>query len=909
MKKLAISFLIPAVLAIFIMQEAHSQARYSFDYNAESVTQSNIRSHRDIKLVKTRLQNSNLFIEIEFNQQVAFFNEFISHRDLAQKTTIRGIRYVGTLSADNYKRFIEKLPEHVIDYSEFSTTVATSHLFVFRLASFSNFEFTFHYYPMEARGGFNEFGGRVGTITMSFNHKPAEIAIVSEKTSEPEAPVNAIPDPVVEQPSVPPPPRAETPAAAPRQATTQPAPPDPCIQINADIDLFHRSYRPVVQDTHNELLSLQDKLRKREIDGLMAEKRTEDAEAIINEIESKLQELKLTAERQRCAANANIADFEKIIRDIRQTVYAVKRLAAPDFIEFCLGLEREFSSELNAFKERQLWYLSEIEMIKDESINRMNEYAFYNRHKNQLLQRLDELLIQYRSDSLSFIGLMDSFNNKIRQARQYGNRTMIFSSNYDGLERNFASLSGRLYNHREDIRKIPPDSPPYALYSIIGIIALFVFIGVIFYIKSIVRKKKEQKIARKKDTQISIVSVEPKTIAPEPAEQIDTPQIKPSPSEVTSEMIQVVQKKTANEAGKGLKHVNGDQSSAYFPINLYETWEDSSVKMVYIKNTFIIKIYEFFSRSLSSEGAVTETGGYIIGNWDYNPREPQKYDLSFEDFIEPGDDAVYGEYELNFGAKIGIKLEHTISNYKEKSGKSFVLVAWIHSHPGLQIFLSTQDLRVHGMLSDNTHKNRLIALVLDTKTDDLLFGFFSYKSDHTLNNTNGEMKYHSLEEMRDWAISSGKPAGNTPFSALLKEVLPTSKLSGLYFKNSAIIEIDLFVSGKLSDNNPAIGLCKGTVNNPDIPGNKTFTIEGIIENLEELTNNSFGGLVCVNTTIQELKTSYQAVISNKSISFIIIYDHSEKEILVYPADQQQNFHENQPLRIQFMEMKKWTRRK
>ncbi len=210
--------------------------------------------------------------------------------------------------------------------------------------------------------------------------------------------------------------------------------------------------------------------------------------------------------------------------------------------------------------------------------------------------------------------------------------------------------------------------------------------------------------------------------------------------------------------GKGLKYMDEAGMDNYYMIDLREYWEDTMVTKVFLHRHLIRKTYRFFYESCVSKGRVLETGGYIIGGWEADPDNPQVYHVSLEDFIQPGDDAIYGEYELNFGAKIGVRLEKAIREYREKPGREYTLTAWFHSHPEIKIFLSNNDILVQEALAGRENKHKLLALVIDPITQDkgkvaFYTGIFPYRTDETMNNSSSDMKLIKWKDLYDWALS------------------------------------------------------------------------------------------------------------------------------------------------------------
>ena len=196
----------------------------------------------------------------------------------------------------------------------------------------------------------------------------------------------------------------------------------------------------------------------------------------------------------------------------------------------------------------------------------------------------------------------------------------------------------------------------------------------------------------------------------------------------------------------GLKHVK-DHLGEYLVFDMDMVFADTAINKVYFNTALIKKLYDFFNNSLEADGRTNETGCFIVGCWDHEQGRDDRYDISLEYMVEPGDDADFGEYSLNFGKKISINMASVIANLGEKSKRDYVLTCWMHSHPGLGLFLSNQDLIVQKQLTYSDHRNRLLALVIDTNTPDLKLGFFTAKANGEMNNKEEVKRWFSFEEI------------------------------------------------------------------------------------------------------------------------------------------------------------------
>jgi len=216
----------------------------------------------------------------------------------------------------------------------------------------------------------------------------------------------------------------------------------------------------------------------------------------------------------------------------------------------------------------------------------------------------------------------------------------------------------------------------------------------------------------------------------------------------------------------GLKHVK-DHPGEYLTFDMDKVYSDTAVNKVYISTALIKKLYDFFNNSLEVDGRTNETGCFIVGCWDHQPGRNNRYDISLEYMVEPGDDADFGEYSLNFGKKISINMASVIANLGEKSKRDYVLTCWMHSHPGLGLFLSNQDLIVQKQLTYSDHRNRLLALVIDTNTPDLKLGFFTAKTNGEMNNKEEVKHWFSFEEINRQARDMNR--NHAPKEDLLSE--------------------------------------------------------------------------------------------------------------------------------------------
>ena len=151
---------------------------------------------------------------------------------------------------------------------------------------------------------------------------------------------------------------------------------------------------------------------------------------------------------------------------------------------------------------------------------------------------------------------------------------------------------------------------------------------------------------------------------------------------------------------------------AYMVINTADFTPDSAVRRVYIKNSCIKDVYNLYAEDLRNTENPKEDGCMVLGRWVHDELS-HTYDISLEEVVFPGDDAVFKEYELNFGGKIKLRIAEKLRKLRRDTNLQYDLVCWIHSHPGLGVFFSNSDVNVQMQLKHSQHPNFLIAFVVD----------------------------------------------------------------------------------------------------------------------------------------------------------------------------------------------------
>lgn len=261
-----------------------------------------------------------------------------------------------------------------------------------------------------------------------------------------------------------------------------------------------------------------------------------------------------------------------------------------------------------------------------------------------------------------------------------------------------------------------------------------------------------------------------------------------SPRQPADREIVVRRKTTSILKKQSLENVIDNPS--YLAIDCADFCTLSAVRRIYIKNTCIKDIYNMYAEDLRNPENPKEDGCMVLGRWVHD-KEKNEYYVSLEEVIKPGDDAVFSEYELNFGGKIKLKVSEKLRKLRRETDLQYDMTCWVHSHPGLGVFFSNQDNTVHMQLKHPTHPHFLTALVIDILTPEQELGIFTFKPDGTLNSKADLTQMYSLEDMYKWAIESERNTFKREdyFDTLTHAKQYENSCHGVHLSNSAIIDI------------------------------------------------------------------------------------------------------------------------
>ena len=557
-------------------------------------------------------------------------------------------------------------------------------------------------------------------------------------------------------------------------------------------------------------------------------------------------------------------------------------------------IKTKYDSLFGIFVNKILQFEDEYKTLRGEfEDNRYNKWYFKSKKKKFIGRAnkiYDQIIVLQTNDSIT--------------KTEKNNQLALYEFNIDfDKELDFDKI---LLNLKPDVRFLsaeieewPANSFPYLYLILFLFVVSTLLFGARVYLKAL--KAKNQKSKMPKSVITSLDNGE-----------------KPSGGGIT-----ITQTQNSLVKGKGLFSVRQKSGIDFLELDMSREWNDSAVAKIYFQRDCIIKTYRFFEDSIhdvDTETTANETGGYLIGRWDFNNDDPDKYDVSLEDFIEPGDDASFSRYQLNFGAKIGVKLQKSLENCRQKENLDFVMTAWFHSHPGLKIFLSDFDLTVQEDFSRKENKHRMVALVIDPYTDNFDTGIFTYKAGGEMNNAKDSKQFFSLENMYQWAISPVNTNNHDNyFTTSVNQLYPDSIVNKVFFSNPCILEIKRHIE----DNSAAPGINEITT---FIGGYKFFSDHAsydiVCENLvsstieetsEKAENRKITGCLIatsgINPDISQIINKPEII--DNQILMIILYNYDDNTLMIISRNREKVFNKVPEVggRIAFTDMVTWTRKR
>ena len=346
-------------------------------------------------------------------------------------------------------------------------------------------------------------------------------------------------------------------------------------------------------------------------------------------------------------------------------------------------------------------------------------------------------------------------------------------------------------------------------------------------------------------------------------------------------------------------------NEAYMKIDAQDFCSDSAVKTIYFKNSCIKEIYQMYAEDLRNPDNPKEDGCMVLGRWVLND-ETKQYDVSLEQIVLPGDDAVFSEYELNFGGKIKLKVSERLRRLRRETNLQYDLICWVHSHPGLGVFFSSSDNNVHMQLDHPSHSGSLTAIVVDILTPNQELGFFTFRTDQTINSKSDLTRMYSLEEIYKWAVRSerGTFKSEDYYNTLSDVKQHTDECYGVELSNSAIIDMAALA---VEQTNGFVGMVHGY--SLQRSGRNEHIIANVSKTEEDPGNELIGCFVIASHC--SIPSVRKAVAQHMDkIQFVLVYTASDGLITSIPVigkelSDSEDYYGEQKLE----DLKIWTRRK
>lgn len=438
------------------------------------------------------------------------------------------------------------------------------------------------------------------------------------------------------------------------------------------------------------------------------------------------------------------------------------------------------------------------------------------------------------------------------------------------------------YNASLYQKRIDELTPPYAMLIVLALVCLVILIALIFYIRAFIRHR-----AIKSHKSVMMESA---------IRSIDEEKEEPVLYQHGLEQVR-----------------NETKNNEYYIVDMNTVFDDSAIEKVYISRSCVLSIYRFFLEFLKLNGKTNETGCFVIGRWE--PLDSGSYNISLEEIIEPGNDAIYGEYELDFGTQIGIGLESAIINSRQISQQDYVQTCWIHSHPSIGLFLSNHDLIVQSQLVYSEHPMRMLAIVIDSNTEDLDTAFFTYKKSGEMNNKEDLKTILSFEQIAQWArgMIVEQPEKIVFDASHYYECIsncPDALIDTFLFSGASIIDIDYTI-------NPNAGGLKGYFYGKSLYkcSDKSLQKKVLIEDFD--TSNTKDNEEPVGCLLVLPEFSYQAVLVKYEpiigrYDFFVVYNTQQDDLRIISRSENGKYlirSERDLHSVEMMELRKWTRRR
>ena len=345
---------------------------------------------------------------------------------------------------------------------------------------------------------------------------------------------------------------------------------------------------------------------------------------------------------------------------------------------------------------------------------------------------------------------------------------------------------------------------------------------------------------------------------------------------------------------------------AYLVIDSKDFCQQSAVRRIYLKNTCVKEIYNMYAEDLRNPENPKEDGCMVLGRWVYD-KENNEYYVSLEHVVMPGDDAIFSEYELNFGGKIKLKVSERLRKLRRETDLQYDMTCWVHSHPGLGVFFSNSDANVQNQLKHPSHPYFLTAIVVDILTPHQELGIFTFKPDGSINAKADLTHMYSLEEMYRWAIESERNTFKAEdfFNTLAHSNAHDNSFYGIHLNNGAIIDLDKLIME--SADTGLIGFAHGYVQNEGVQYQVAVTA---VSRQNVIPDSEMIGCF-VMAKFRSIPTVRKAIADYlDKVKFVLVYSSADEMLTTIPVrNNELCIDENYYGEHKFDDLKIWTRRK
>ena len=360
---------------------------------------------------------------------------------------------------------------------------------------------------------------------------------------------------------------------------------------------------------------------------------------------------------------------------------------------------------------------------------------------------------------------------------------------------------------------------------------------------------------------------------------------------------------TAVQRRQNIDDVIGNDN--YLQIDSNSLCGDSAVRSIYIKASCVKEIYNMYANDLRNPDNPKEDGCMVLGRWIHDTKV-NEYFVTLEHVVLPGNDAVFSEYELNFGGKIKMDVREKLRKLRQETGLQYDMTCWVHSHPGLGVFFSNNDCNVQNLLKHPIHPNFLTAIVIDILTPEQELGIFTFKHDGSINARSEMKRLYSLEEWYQWAVRQERNSfkADDYRNSLENAKLHGDNCFGIELSNGAIIDM-----GQLAIEHSGELAMKVYGYPIEYKGAKEYVAVKVTDDENIPDYNPVGCFVMVaHCSIPSVKKAVAQQLDN--IKFVLVYSNSDGLLTSIPiVDGTLCTDENYYGKQQLEDLKIWTRRK